>query len=591
MPLLAPWWSRWPARYDAEMAAFAPRGLTPIRDEAAWAAGRLVLRLQFPIADGHNREVSLTVVYPNTFPHTPFEVYATDLALGRHQNPFAGNLCLLPRGSQHWRPSLHAADVVADGVPTLVTAVRAGGETLRAAEEPQGEPISAYLEAHGLIGVVVPDADLDPAVAYGSLTLHVTDDRYLTVMAAGNRPRTVVTSQLLVTRVRSEDGTTLAAADRALDERADGPEWTGNWVRLPSPPSGPSAPDLLAQIEQASPALARRKLANHLAGGAFEVLGAVFTEEVRQGVYADGWAFVLLHRPKGKSGRPLKPVLLRAQRFGPEVLSERIPELARVRAKKAALVGLGSLGAPAALELARAGVGTLALMEPDHVDPGTAVRWPVGLSAATVLKVAVLADRIVRDHPFTTVVPSALRVGRAALVDRATEEADELEGWVLGAGVLIDTTAEENVSRVVNDIGTLADVPQVYAWSVDGYGGVVARVTPGLTGCYHCLSLALADNTIPPPAPPLDGDRLRVQARGCADPTFTGANVDLAPVATQAARLALATLSRSESGAYPDFDDDVLVVQVRDPNGRPIPPRWTGHHLECHPACPLCARP
>lgn len=586
MPLVESWWSRWPSRYETEMAAYERRGLVATRDETGWEAGRLVVRLQVPTGAG-DEVADVKVVYPNTFPHTRFEVYATNLVLDRHQNPFGGNLCLLPRSSEHWRPSICAADVIADGLADLVALVRAGGDELRAAEEPQGEPISAFLDAHGLLGVVVPDADVDPEVDYGTLRLRVTDSRLLELFARAGKSEAVITSQLVVTHVLG-GGTTLVEADAAVVRQAQGPEWTARWVRLPGPPRGPDAASLLAQVTETSDVLARRKFDNRIAGASFEVLGVVFTEEVRQGVHADAWAFLLFQRPP-RNGRPVVPTLLRAPRFGRAVVAERIPELGVVGDKKAAVVGLGSLGAPTTVELARAGVGTVAIMEPDHVDPGTAVRWSYGFSAASVLKAAVLADRLSRDHPFTDIVPSGLRVGAAPPDGDPTEEATELEAWANDAQVLIDATAEDNVSRVVNEIGMTAGVAQIYVWSIDGYGGVVARVTPGVTGCYHCLSLAMADGTIEPPPPADDNAGIRVQPRGCADPTFTAANVDLAPLAIQAARLALATLCRDAPGGYPDFDHDVLVLQVREPDGRPIPPRWTGYALERRDDCGACS--
>ena len=79
-----------------------------------------------------------------------------------------------------------------------------------------------------------------------------------------------------------------------------------------------------------------------------------------------------------------------------------------------------------------------------------------------------------------------------------------------------------------------------------------------------------------------------IQGRGCAAKTFTASHADLLPIAVQAARVAYAHLCADASGGYPQFNDDVFAVQIREPDGRPIPPRWTAVKLPPDPACFIC---
>src|SRR3546814_1560625 len=56
----------------------------------------------------------------------------------------------------------------------------------------------------------------------------------------------------------------------------------------------------------------------------------------------------------------------------------RAPSLAPIRARSALVVGLGSLGSPLTLHLARAGIGNLHLVDCDHLQIGNTVRWALG---------------------------------------------------------------------------------------------------------------------------------------------------------------------------------------------------------------------
>jgi hypothetical protein len=185
-------------------------------------------------------------------------------------------------------------------------------------------------------------------------------------------------------------------------------------------------------------------------------------------------------------------------------------------------------------------------------------------------------------------------VGVSSSERPAQSEAQLLETWIAGAQVAIDATAEDNVSRVIADLAARAGIPQVFVWSVDGYGGVVARVLPGRTGCYHCLSMALDPDHgfLPSPAPPSDRARTRIQPRGCADPTFTAAAPDLEPLSLHAARVAFGILCEGVVGGYPMFAHDVFVLTHRNPDGSLLsPPNWSAHALSVNPHCPRCHPP
>jgi hypothetical protein len=209
------WWEDRPTVYAEELQRFADLGLEFHEDAEAKAAGRLVLRGIAPMAPGE--ETELIVAYPETFPLTRFSIHAPALSLPRHQGPDGGNLCVLPEGHEHWRPSYKAADFIAVEVPALIAKVRAGGEALRAAEAPQGEPFTGYLPPPTFGAVLVPEAalHLDPAVDGGSLEIRFEDERPSWVRALRlNAPATPDSfGKALLSRVWDARGNVVAEAE------------------------------------------------------------------------------------------------------------------------------------------------------------------------------------------------------------------------------------------------------------------------------------------------------------------------------------------------------------------------------------------
>jgi hypothetical protein len=255
-----------------------------------------------------------------------------------------------------------------------------------------------------------------------------------------------------------------------------------------------------------------------------------------------------------------------------------------------AVVGLGSLGAPAAVEFARAQVQEVRLLDGDFVEPGTSVRWPLGLQAAGRTKTAAISEFISLNYPRTKVVELPYFLGRVRKLGDADSEAEVIGRLLHGVDLILDASAEFGVSYFLSDLAKEADIDYVsMSTTLGGWGGIVVRLRPDPgAACWLCLQTSLTLNEIQ--NPPSDHQAI-VQPEGCSSPTFTGPMFDLLPLVSEGVRMAVSTLCEKTLGAYPPISWDVGVLSLRDEEGRPQPPSWATYKLEQHPACPRCGQP
>ena len=151
---------------------------------------------------------------------------------------------------------------------------------------------------------------------------------------------------------------------------------------------------------------------------------------------------------------------------------------------KVLVIGAGGLGSPAAMYLAAAGVGTLGLVDFDHVDVSNLQRQILhGTSDVGRPKVESGADRLNELNPNVEVVAH-----RSLL---SSSNAFDVIG---GYDVVVDGTDNFPVRYLVNDATQMLGKPLVYG-SIFQWEGQASVFMPGQnTPCYRCL--------FPEPPPP-----------------------------------------------------------------------------------------
>ena len=558
---MKPWWERFPGRLDREIASLDTHGIAHKRDAFAWSQGQLILEVT--VTTLGTTPIRMIAHYPHTFPYTRFEVVAPELALPRHQHPFTKNLCLMGRATSNWSVHDTLGDVLMEQLPKLMRFAAEDSASLRDLEEPLGEPITDFYAYYPHTAVVVDSGwQLDRTVASGKLKLIFSN---------------AIPFRGAITEILDSDGKVLAHSDAAFS-RMFGHSARGRWVRWEAPIVEPDLKRLLGMVSSRHRDVAQMVFPTKRAldRGQPAILGIVFPEEGQQGIQHDGWLF-LVRTPDGWH-------VARSCRAGRSDFGMRAPELAALPAKCVTTIGLGAVGAPSAIELARNSVGLLKLVDNDFVDAGTSSRWPLGLSAAGRPKVEAIADFIEQNYPYTNVEKFDGMIGRAQRVPAPSYcDFRDLERLV-ETDLILDSTAEVGIQLLLSDLARERGVPYICASSTPGaWGGLVFRQLPGAEhACWSCLQHSMADGSVPTP---LHDPRGTLQPVGCANVTFTGAGVDVQLVSLMAARSAIATLSAGKHNGYPDIDWNVAIATFRSPEGRLVAPRWEVIMIARHPKC------
>jgi molybdopterin/thiamine biosynthesis adenylyltransferase len=143
-----------------------------------------------------------------------------------------------------------------------------------------------------------------------------------------------------------------------------------------------------------------------------------------------------------------------------------------------AIIGLGSVGSVAALELARAGVGNFTLIDPDTLQIHNLCRHACDLSELGMDKVTAVARRIQR------IVPMAQVTAHAKDINSDPHQALLM---LKHAHVILVATDTENSRRLANWAAQTNKIPVIFAGLLErASGGRVWRVVPGKTACYNC---------------------------------------------------------------------------------------------------------
>jgi len=150
----------------------------------------------------------------------------------------------------------------------------------------------------------------------------------------------------------------------------------------------------------------------------------------------------------------------------------------RLTASRIAIVGCGATGSALASLLARAGVGTIRIIDRDYVEPSNLQRQSLfdESDAAESLPKAIAAARKIAAFNSQIVIEPHVADLTPANVAVLLEDAQ----------LILDGTDNFETRYLLNDFAVKNSIPWIYTAAVGSYG-VTMNVLPGKTACLTCI--------------------------------------------------------------------------------------------------------
>ncbi|HVE72604.1 MAG TPA: ThiF family adenylyltransferase [Thermoanaerobaculia bacterium] len=291
------------------------------------------------------------------------------------------------------------------------------------------------------------------------------------------------------------------------------------------------------------------------------------------------WEALVLHPQRG-----LLPVQVN---YGSDLFNRVRNELdtATLKDARALILGQGSIGAPVAIDLARAGVGNLTLLDVDFIAIGNLTRHPASIRHLGMPKTLAVRDLILERIPGASITPGI----NGNPITNLYHHYDELRTLAADHDVVAVCVGNDNLHQYLNEILLQEHARAVYAWVyVDAAAGRVVRVLPDSTGCMRCLNLWIAENPERygiTPRIPKDINKLPLDY-GCNTPAVPGSGFDTTRIALAQTRMVLQLLL-GDQAAYPYDDADHRLLINRPLTAIPGSDFETSGSwkLEPHPEC------
>jgi adenylyltransferase/sulfurtransferase len=150
----------------------------------------------------------------------------------------------------------------------------------------------------------------------------------------------------------------------------------------------------------------------------------------------------------------------------------------RLRAARVAIVGCGATGSAVASLLARAGVGTLRIIDRDYVEPSNLQRQSLfdEADAAESVPKSIAATRKIAEF-------NSQIVAEPYVADLTPENIGSLLNDI---HLILDGTDNFETRYLVNDYAVKNTVPWIYAAVVGSYAATL-NILPGQTACLACI--------------------------------------------------------------------------------------------------------
>jgi len=266
--------------------------------------------------------------------------------------------------------------------------------------------------------------------------------------------------------------------------------------------------------------------------------------------------------------------------------------------KKVVIVGLGSVGSPVALGLAKSGVMNSVLIDYDRLEVGNVLRHEAGLSEVGRLKTDVVKDMILNKNPFAKVQVLNEKV--------SWESIEHLRPIVKDCDIVIAVPDNREAKSVLNRLCLDENIPLIIAGAFGrAYGGQILHVTPCQSPCFTCFIDSLPDVARDNEVSSIEQTEGIVYADREV-PIEPGLANDIAPINQMVVKEAIQILVQGKDTTLQSLDDDLTMPlhlwlnrREKDTCYEDLPAmkdsvsamtimRWYGVDLPRNPNCPDC---
>lgn len=272
-------------------------------------------------------------------------------------------------------------------------------------------------------------------------------------------------------------------------------------------------------------------------------------------------------------------------------------ETAVLAGKWVFIPGMGSGGAPIAMELAKIGVNQV-ILDHDRLEVANVGRHLLGLSDVGRLKTTAMADRLRDKNPYATIETCTEKI--------TWETQDLVRDFVRRSDLTICAVDGREPRVILNKVCVEEGKPLIVAGAFRrAYGGQILLVRPRQGPCYQCFLQALpeaaSDQEISS-----RGDAARIAYSDRPVAIEPGLSTDIAPISLMVVKLAIQYLLGDQETTLRSLDEDLaapwhiwLNRREAGTSYEKLQPmafnldglrvlRWYGLPMDRDPTCPCC---
>ena len=588
-----------PEFIDEELESLRKKGLEPKIVEREDYPNRVVFECDIPngtLGNDTGKNIELEIIFPDNFPFFRPQVLAKNIHLPRHQHPFHMDLCLLPKETINWDIQ-DIGSFLEDRLPKVLKEGReTDPEVIASTPDEQAEPVSEYYAGtKTLVFTSGRPKIMEEEVDLIAKELKILDSGVIKVGIKQN-PSSISLEEVT-------GGGLIININKWIDKNGELIESdfesffdpyiirTLSWYKLSKFPSEIYGENFLKEFKK----IVTRDNATglqslNLRTKNFNLLSSfclLFPEEQAPGKYGWGWAqytygeVFSIGSKKKKAPKPYSNLFSKIHYLSNTEYFNRIPQVKNFQGKTVGLLGVGAIGAPIAIELAKNGIKTLKILDYDWFESPNTVRWPLGMDYLGYSKIEALKKFISKNYPYTNVIPFYHKIGDPYL---KIDENELLKELFNECDVIIDATVENAVNHLISKRCQSLNIPYILAEGRrGGWGGLVARFLPNITeGCWTCLQNKLyndsENNSIKRPP---DDNSGNIQQAGCGDISFTGTHFDLINVSLAVVKIVANIFSEEDNFSW----DVGILSTVKDEDNKDILPQWETYPLTVSKYC------